>query len=209
MSVVLSVSAIIEGVFYEFGKELPYTKKTLPKVFHKYIAKPEAASTDEPADLTFQLNTTYGVDNNDNLASAAMAEEAIEEELPAPLDPVTEAAIAEGQEAYAVDLERQKAQLQSDAKRRDVAVDSAEQYLKEQWAEENDMVSPSVGTTEVGDDEDVGDDEEVVESKVKKSNVPRANSSKGKLFVKRAGGFVAASSVELTEGEKLYRHRPP
>jgi hypothetical protein len=214
MSIILSVSTIIDKELFKFGTPLPFKSITdVPQFLRAYIAKPELSpSKQRTRTLNYNLNETYSLDSEGyrihkrhiarqqaQLESEAFRQDELEEEIAnAPISEAVAKAGEIGQEDYNVDLERQKAELEAGARHKD-AVDAVDAAVEEY--PNDDAISPTIdGCAPEPDD---ADDEEIAKPPVAKTSKAKS----GKSFVRRDGRYVLASSVELIENEKLFRHR--
>jgi hypothetical protein len=226
-NITLSVSAIFEGKFYHYGTPLPFeSEKDVPRMLRKYIEKPEPPSSNQRTrTLNYSLGENYQLDEQGyrihkrhvakeqaQMQAEAFQQEELEDEIAnAPISEATAKALEIAQEDYAADVEREKVNLESFARKQDAADAAAQEYLDEQTQQaKGEFVSPAVDEfapepEEIEPIDSGADDEEIA----KPPPVAKASKAKSKSrsFVKRNGQYVLASTVELIDGEKLFRHR--
>jgi hypothetical protein len=155
----LSVNAIFAGAFYH--AETPLSAelaKVLPEIFFKYLIPepepdPEAAG---PASLTYQINTSYNIDQHGhrrpknvereiiNLQLAQQQQELLEQRL-SESNAQEEAALAIVQQDFESAVARDRAQAEYAAKERANADEHARKLIAEdQFDVSESVVSPAV-----------------------------------------------------------------
>jgi hypothetical protein len=193
-------NAIVGGKFYFAGE--PIEESLLPENLKKYVRQPIRPTKRTERQLSFQLNERYSVDEDGFLrgpaGEQAAQQEAIEDQLAdGEVSPTVAAAMEEAREDYYADVERQKLQSKVKAEQ----VEAAQETIRQ------------------GQDERVANGEfdqwnaEALRTKQKPAARGASVGSKRQVkgqrsFVRRNGQFVLASSVEVIEGEPLYRRRP-
>jgi hypothetical protein len=210
-TVSLIYNSIIGGKFYNVGE--PIAEEIVPANLRQFIAKPKSkssASEESVRHLSFDLNTPYSVDSEGFLrdSSAKQAgqmealvteEERIADELAeAEVSPTMAAAIEEAREDYRGDLEGAKLQAKVKAERAEAAADilreeqdaAVEDGQYDQWNAEALREAPASP-----------------QPAPPRGSVKSKPTTKPKSYVRRAGKFVPAVSVELVAGGNLYRLR--
>ena len=197
MSKVFEVSFISDGRYFAAGT--PIEDADIRPFMRKYLGA--KGGKIKANNLRKNYNTPYYVNDDNEMTSPVVRREIaqmeIENEQPEldeieanqpPNDAVAEA-VAQAQEDYAANIERQKLNAQIAAEREDAIADAIRE-------EQDEAVASG--------EYDILDSDPRPKPKV----IGQSKASKPKsLFVQRQGKFVPASTVELIPGEVLYWHR--
>ena len=184
-------NAIIQGKWYSMGEPIP--REIVPPAIRKYEAIAERPTGTGPINLSRKYGQVYSVDSDGRMGrpvgrqvaelEAANSEQEFMEDIASePPDQTVQDALDEARERYQADVEQQKANAR-------IAADNSD--------EANDAVRQQHDA-----DAEAGEFDEY--DVPRKKAPPRQNA---KLYVKRQGKFVLASTAYLVPGETLYRHR--
>ena len=215
---VFPVSFISEGRFWKAGDPIP--DEIVKPFMLRYQAKDRTAKQQS---LTFSLNQSYSLDSEGNRLPAparqaaemereARLQEEYEQELLSQAEsPSVRAAVEQLQQDHEADVEVQKRNLEYRAKLEKAADDLSREQEAERLAELEGL-EPTKATV-YGEDGEfaVGNSDSQPEPEGPRASVspkPKAKAKPSKLYARRDGKFVLASTVNLIDGEALYRLRP-
>jgi hypothetical protein len=194
---ILSVSTIIHGTFYEYGKPLPFQSVNdpeFPKHLKRYVIKPQKESDSaqpQERNLAFSLHTSYGVDERGyrylKREAAELAHQAIEQELieEAIQTPLPDEIAQQIQDQHQANVNRQIAELQFKAKQRDQT--AAQEWIdSENSSDPNDEVQP-----------------------IEQEEMPKPKPQMRKRFVRRGKTWLRAIKISVRPGESVFVRNGP